>query len=150
MIRQLIFLASIIPLASFASNAPVAFKIQCEQFGGPIVFAYEKSKYPDTFLIGVTGRLKSLGDMAAFDLQSIERIKQKYYEAIAVYYTSNELNHYGEDKKVLHKLTYYQDNSISIEAATLNKNGTKLLSSHVSSASSDFAPISKCVSVGIW
>lgn len=150
MIRHLVFLVSIIPFVSFASNVPEAFKIQCEQYDEPIVFAYDKSKYPDTFLIGVKGRSKSLEDMAAYDLQSIERGQQGGYELISVYYTTNRHNHYGEDKKVLHKLTYFQENSIIIETVTLNKDATKLLSSLRGSSSSQIWPINKCVSLGIW
>ncbi len=93
MIRHLVFFASIISFASFASNVPEAFKIQCEQYGHPIVFAYDKSKYPTTFLIGARGRSKSLADMAAYDLQSIERGRLGNYESISVYYTTNKFNH---------------------------------------------------------
>lgn len=150
MVRILVCLASVMPFVSLASEMPDVFKIQCEQVGHPIVFAYDKSKYPDTFLIGVRERAKSLDVMAAYDLESIERGELVGSEFLAVYYTTNEFNHYGEDKKVLHKLTYFESNSIITETATLNKDATKLVSILQGGSHSSIAPISNCVSLGIW
>lgn len=149
MIRLLFLLTLMIPFVSLASSVPEAFKIQCEQYDRPLVFAYDKSKYPKSFLVGAGGRSKSMADMGSYDLESIERGKQGNYELISVYYTTNELNHYGEDKKILHKLTYFQDNSILTETVTLNKKASKLLSSSRQSSSS-IVKISNCVSIGIW
>jgi hypothetical protein len=108
-------------------------------------------KYQEMFLVGAGSRAKSIEDMAAYDLESIERGETLGgHEYVSVYYTSFEFNNYEEDRKRLHKLTYFKDNSIEQHTVTLNKNGSKLLSVTSNSSNSRIGKISDCISLGIW